>query len=712
MRSIIYFLGVFIIGSPFLSAQTIWGDYFYLNQNFPKAIEIYTNQLNDLTLEQQRFLAKAWLAGGKKSEAAKAYAPVANSNEARVEDYYQYANLLDQEKALAIEYREKAYRLPWKTPTLIENDSLLFKARFQTSSPYAITAVKGNSPGNEFGVVFLDNDSISNVLYLSDQKKLKGQAKILRRIKTDLPIYNFYRGTFNRSTFELKREEELPMAVNSFFQEGPGSYDDTTDQFFFSRSTNRFDKKKTVQLNLYQLSRSDFFSDKLAIPLPFNQNGSSSLHPAITPNGKRLYFASDRPGGYGGMDLYYVNRSNGKYSEPINLGPDINSPADEVFPFVVNDQYLFFSSNRENGLGKLDIYMAEHRIEKRWEVFVLGQSLNSDADDFSFGLSNDLKMGYFSSNRTGGRGADDLYGFEFTPELAGIADEYTYIPTDTLVVASQGVMVNDRQALNDKDPLQRLIKKEAMLVVPPKSGRLVFNSNGTFLYKNERPMATKDSFAYHLKTKKGVSDNIWVTLSRAEVKPEDLSPELADALSPIYYNLDKSDILETYINRVEKVVAIMQDNPTLEIELRSYTDCRGSAAYNMELSTARTQSILKYVRERISNPDRIYGKGYGEDQSNPQGDYQLIAGAFTNTTNIKKRIKQLTELGYTSTTYSVGSIIRIVVAEADELDKLRQIQEQLTAAAIENWVSEHPCIGISEEKHQQNRRTDFKVIRP
>lgn len=711
MRSIIYILGAFIIGSPFLSAQTIWGDYFYLNQNFPKAVEVYTNQLNELTLDQQRFLAKAWLEKNNKAQAEKAYRPVANSQAAQVEDYYIFADLLVGNPPLAREYREKAYRLPWVTPSLVDNDSLFFKARFQAPSPYRIVGVKGNGPTNEFGLVFFTEDSISKVLFLSDQKKEKGQRKVLKRIKSEVPIYNFFRGTFDRNSFELSRTEDLPMAINSFFQEGPGSYDKNNKRFYFSRSTNQFDKKKTIQLNLYQLDHEDLFSKVLPTPLPFNQKGSSSLHPAMAPDAKRLYFASDRPGGYGGMDLYYVTLDKGQYSSPINLGPDINTAADEVFPFVFNDQYLFFSSNRENGLGQLDIYLAEHRIEKRWEVYVLGASLNSNRDDFSFGLTGDLSMGYFSSDREGGRGADDIYAFPFYPELTGVDDEYTYIPSDTLIVATTGVLVNDIKALNAKDPLQRLIEKKATLSHLPTAGEIIFNSNGTFLYKNQFPLVQKDSFAYRITTSKGVSEDIWVALNRAEVKAADLSPVVADALSPIFYNLDKSNILAAYIDRVEKVVAVMQEHPTLEVEIRSYTDCRGSAEYNHQLSTKRAQAILAYVQQRISNPARIYGKGYGEEIDTTQGDYQLLAGTYVEASNIKKSIDQLTQLGYTPSTYRLGPITRVVVAESDSREELHQLQEKLKAVSIDTWVTRHPCFESSEEEHQSHRRTDFKVIR-
>ena len=116
------------------------------------------------------------------------------------------------------------------------------------------------------------------------------------------------------------------------------------------------------------------------------------------------------------------------------MGPDINSEADEVFPFAISDTKLFFSSNGREGIGKMDVFLAEHVIEKRWETFILGKGINTEEDDFSFGIKEDLSMGYFASDRQGGQGADDLYTFPFNPEIAGLKDYYVYVPSDTLIV--------------------------------------------------------------------------------------------------------------------------------------------------------------------------------------------------------------------------------------------------------------------------------------
>ena len=718
MKKLAYYFLLFLLTlsksfaqSTTASSTDSWGDYYFINKMYPAAISAFRKHQGELTLEQQRNFALSYLYRNKKVEAEKQYAPVANSNQARVADYYRYSNLLIEQNRLAEEYRTKAYKLSWPTPSLVENDSLLFKKRFDTTS-YTITSVEGNTPDNEFGLIFLSDEDKPEVFFLSDQEKTKGQSKALKRLKTDYPIYNFFQGDFDPKAMTLTSVEGVPSSINSFFQEGSGSYHQATDLFYFSRSAQRYDKEKTVQLNSYVIKKSEINQNRIAIALPFNQEGSSTLHPSISPSGERLFFASDRPGGFGGMDLYYVTIKNGQYSEPINLGPDINTTGDEVFPFAYSDTQLFFSSNGREGIGQLDIFFAEHKIELRWEAFVLGKDINTPKDDFSFGLNEKLSIAYFASDRIGGKGADDMYAFPFTPEISGIEDHYIYVPSDTLIVANNGILKNDIQALNEKDPLQRLLVKEAIQTKPSRNGVVRFHSNGSFLYKSTQPLAVKDSFAYKVKTIKGTSDEVWVYLDRAEVDDTDLTEELSAAFASIYYHLDKSNILDEYIDRVEKVVEMMNKYPSLEIELSSYTDCRASAGYNLALSERRTQSIIDYVRARIEKPERIYGKGYGEQDSLDDSlkDYQLIVGSYADPFNVTAMQNKLKKLGYASSTVHVNALQRVIVAQSDLIGSLNKIKEALNTLGIPSWVAESPCLGITEEEHQQNRRTDFKVI--
>ncbi len=709
-----FFASNSLIGQKTTSNQEedTWGDYYFINGEYEKAINFFENTQKELRLEQQRNLAQAYLATRQEVKAKVTYGPVANSEEASVQDYYRYADLLMEEQRLADEYRTKAYKLPWSTPALFDQDSLLYKQRFGASI-YTISGVKGNSANNEFGLIFMDKNPNGSVFYLSDQEKTKEQKRALRRVKSDLPIYNFYQATYTTSPSSLLPGPPLPNTLNTFFQEGPGTYDASSDRFYFTRSDSKYDKKKKVHLNIYFIKKTEINQSKIALPLPFNRQGYSTLHPAISPNGKRLFFASDRPEGFGGMDLYYVDIENGRFSDPINLGPDINTEGDEVFPYAFSETQLFFSSNGREGIGKLDVFLTEHVIEKRWETFILGKDFNTKEDDFSFGIGEDLEIGYFASDREGGKGADDLYTFPFMPEITGITDHYIYVPSDTLIVANRGVLNNDIKMLQDKDPLQRLLQKEAIPTIPPQNGSIFLNRNGSFLYKNNQPIAQKDSFAYRLKTVKGYSDNIWVQLERVAVDSGELNQELAATFASIFYNLDKSNILEQYLDRVDKVVEVLQKNPSLEIEVSSYTDCRGSASYNLALSQRRTQAIIDYVQARIEKPERIYGKGYGEEEVNSAGgkDYQLVAGSYNEQENTGRLIALLKASGIQARKISQGALTRVIVAESDRFESLQTVQEQLTQQSIKTWITKSPCFQLSEEEHQANRRTDFKVIR-
>ena len=689
-----------------------WGDYYFVNQNHERAVNFYARFKDSIGIDNRRNWALALSAMNKKSEAKMQFATVANSVEARVEDYYIYAGLLFDEKQLALEYRDKSFRLPWLKPSLFENDSLLFKKRFDEET-YRINPLKGNSERSEFGMVFLTEEEQSSVFYLSEQDKTKASKKVLKRIKTDYPIYNFHEGVFDKTSFTLSDQEDISNSINSLFQEGPASFHEASGQFYFTRSADQLDKKKTVQLNLYQIQLSDLNQNKTPTALPINVKEFSTMHPSIKAAGTELYFASDRPGGFGGMDLYRVNIEDGVFLDPVNLGADINTVGDEVFPFAYGDQFIFYSSNGKEGAGMMDVYLAENRFENRWESHVLGAGINSDEDDFSFGLNENLALGYFASNRKDGQGADDLYAFDFAPIIYGIQDRYEYTPSDTLVVALNHVLVNDQLSLEQQDPLQRLIKKEVELTLPPAFGTLKLNKNGSFLYKNTQPTQAKDSFAYRLTSDKGFSEAIWVYLDRASVDKEDLNQILADAFLPIFYNLDESLILTTYLDRVNKVVVVMQANPTLEVELSSFTDCRGSLEYNLALSDRRTQAIIDYVQERISNPQRIYGKGYGEDVVNKgfKKDYALVAGSFREPSKAAISLSQFKRKGFNPITQAVGSNIRVLVSQQDSNAGARQAKEELKEIGVDTWILINPCIQVSEEAHQQKRRTDFKIIR-
>ena len=247
---------------------------------------------------------------------------------------------------------------------------------------------------------------------------------------------------------------------------------------YLTRSSNKIDKNKEVQLDLYQLPFEDI-EKKMPIPLSINIDGYSTLHPSVSPDGKRLYFASDRPNGFGGMDLYYVALEKGVISGQIqNLGKDINTSEDEVFPFLYDNDILFYSSRSTN--KKLKLMIALNRFANRWESKVLEKPFNSEGDDFSLSINKKYKTGFISSNRKGGKGDDDIYSFKFIPNLKGENDKYEFKKNDTLVVGFNNVLKNDLDLMFSEDPLIEIIPLEAKLVQGTSKGNFNFQFKWIF----------------------------------------------------------------------------------------------------------------------------------------------------------------------------------------------------------------------------------------
>ena len=501
------------------------------------------------------------------------------------------------------------------------------------------------------------------------------------------------------------------MGLNSVFQEGPSSWDASKEILYLTRSAQSTRKQKTIQLDLYSWTFNDA-QKQIPQPLPINIEGYATIHPAVSSENQRLYFASDRPGGFGGMDLYYVDLlDNETFGSVVNLGPDINTVGDEIFPFVHQTDYLFFSQKTNE--GSLSPKLAINTVDVRWHVMELPSPFESDGDDFSFWFDAQLEYGMLSSDRNTGKGEDDLYAFKFTPKMMGMEDRYSYNPIDTLIVSQEGILKNDNEQMISGDPLTALFSKEAELVEDVHHGTLKLNRNGSFLYKNEVPLQIKDSFTYAVKSKYGKSPAIKVLLERSEVAPEKL-PHNQKTFLPIFYEFDKSNLLVDYKDRVEAVVAAMKAQPDMIIELSSYTDCRGNKDYNLRLSQQRNQTIIDYVSERIGNKERIFGKAYGENAAveNNTLDYFIVGGSFGKMSNALNQQKVFVGLGYAAEIKKTAlNQHQVIVDQVNTYAEAQEMMGRLNEQGHQVWINQCNCCRLTEEDHLQNRRTDFKIIR-
>ncbi len=370
----------------------------------------------------------------------------------------------------------------------------------------------------------------------------------------------------------------------------------------------------TEQINLY-FTR--YRNGRWSNPRPLNINDPAAWDssPALSPDGSTLYWASDRPGGFGGSDIYSATVNNrGRWVDVRNLGPEINTPGDEAFPYAAEDGSLYFSSDGHPGLGRLDIFVAKRR-GGAMRVENLGAPMNSEGDDFGIYLFN-VSRGFFSSNRTGGKGDDDIYTFVNDDPNLKIVNFYLAGTTVTTKEdGSEEILGNTKVRLLDVDG-DKLIS-EAFTGEDGSFKFQVFGEENYYLVA-EKPdfFTTRTDFSTvgkspDLKTLTEQITNITfetkINLNRIEV----LKPIV---LENIYYDLDKADIRPDAAIELDKLVQLMRDNPEIEIELSSHTDDRNTDAYNEDLSQRRAKSAVQYLITQGISKDRMTAKGYGESQ--------------------------------------------------------------------------------------------------
>jgi outer membrane protein OmpA-like peptidoglycan-associated protein len=231
---------------------------------------------------------------------------------------------------------------------------------------------------------------------------------------------------------------------------------------------------------------------------------------------------------------------------------------------------------------------------------------------------------------------------------------------------------------------------------------------------NNAPLKEIDSFSYIINTKYGKSDPVKVILERSNISLDKLPENLQKTFLPIYYNYNDSDLLLNYKNRVDAVALAMNENPQLVVEVSSYSDCRGKREYNLELSEQRNQTIINYVKNTIEKPERVFGKGYGEDhiEGNDTKDYLILGGTFASFDLAELRKKEFVSIGYPAEIkVNVNGLYQIVLDQANTAFEANKIFNRLKNVNIETWVSRCECCSLSEEEHKSNRRTEFNIIK-
>lgn len=312
--------------------------------------------------------------------------------------------------------RMLAILLLWGTSTsLFGQDAVLVKNKTDesknTESVFGIVDVGNLKAINSEDLDYCASLVGDGVIFTSTRQHHQTNAEAKKRKNWKKKLSTLFYAELGADG-KLDRPRPLEGDVNDRHHEGSASFTKSGDKMFFNRNAASKNKKGVIHLKIFSATRAEGVWGDVK-ELPFNGDDFSTCHPAISADGQRLYFASNRKGGFGGMDIYVSHFKRGKWSEPINLGPVINSSGNEVFPFISENDILYFSSDAQGGLGGLDIFRSKKHTadsERTWRHKQnLGKPFNSDEDDFAFYINDENSAGLFTSSRTGGKGRDDIY---------------------------------------------------------------------------------------------------------------------------------------------------------------------------------------------------------------------------------------------------------------------------------------------------------------
>ncbi|MEP2669953.1 MAG: OmpA family protein [Cyclobacteriaceae bacterium] len=470
-----------------------------------------------------------------------------------------------------------------------------------------------NTPLSEYSPAYLNGE-----LYFTASRD---DSRIY--LATGTPFTKLYKAQTSGANVDLSTLAPLPERINTpNVNDGCVTFSPDGRIMIFAKG-NTGKRKGNPDVDLYM---SRFRNGEWEEPRQININQPDSWEstPAFGPDGRTLYFSSNRKGGFGGLDIYTARMdSRGRFSRVRNMGPDINTSGNETFPYVSESNKLFIASDGHPGYGMLDMFEIK-RANGRNVVENLGQPMNSTSDDFGIFLFKPDR-GFFTSNRDGGKGDDDIYTFVNEDPNLKVVNYYlqgiTMTPkkdstlevlanTKVTLLDSRGEVMQDFVTGNDGKFFFRVYENEDYTLVGETDGYLVkrqlFTTNGKSIPPESlKELVTEVTFDTLMVLDKLEKNKIFV-------------------LNNIYFDLDKSDIRSDAATELDKLVDLLTDNPEIKIELSSHTDSIASNSYNIQLSQRRAESTVAYLITKGIAPDRLVAKGYGEEKpiarnTNPDG---------------------------------------------------------------------------------------------
>ncbi len=613
----IYIICALVFGLQIQAQQTkiIKGDIQFKDLAYIDATETYLKVAKKgyKSVELFQKLGDSYYFNANLKEANKWYEELFALNQpVQGEYYYRYSQTLKatEDYKKADEFLDKFYKLSTNDirANLYNKQRDYKKAIDKNSGRYEVKSTSVNTRKSDYGTAFFGDKVV-----FSTSRDTTGFSRVQTRW-TNQSFTNFYVSKKTEES-DLINPERFSKTINSKFHEDTPVFTKDLKTVYFTRNNYTEgkigrDDKQIINLKLYKAVLNTDGKWENVIELPFNSNSYSVAHPALSPDEKTLYFASNMPGTNGQSDIFKVAiLGDNKYGTPVKLSNDINTEARETFPFVTQDNELYFSSDGHQGLGGLDVFVTKINPDGSiGKIINLGTPINGPMDDFAFIIDNSTRKGYFSSNRTGGKGLDDIYSFtEKEPLVFDCKSELTGIVTDkengAILAGSDVSLFDDKFNLLSKVTTD----EKAAYQFEVKCGQ-------KYYIRVERPDYETKETNLTIPESAGKEDlPIAISKNLKEIKP---GTDLAKTfnIKIIYFDLDKSNIRPDAQVDLAKIAEVMNQFPTLKVDVRSHTDSRQTASYNEKLSNARAKSTIDWLVKNGIAKERLTGKGYGESQ--------------------------------------------------------------------------------------------------
>ncbi|RDY60170.1 OmpA family protein [Flagellimonas nanhaiensis] len=509
-------------------------------------------------------------------------------------------------KAIMKIYKQKLEKSGFTVEQLKDNDEKMDEL-LNRQPQFYVSNLSINTSVSDFGTTYYKD----KIVFSSSRDSLKLETRVYEWNRQ--PYLDFFVADANDLGFDLDNVVSFSSILNTRYHEAGATFSPEGDVMYFTRNnfTNQNLGRDKDGVNHLKIYTSELKNGKWteATEVSFNSENYSVGQPAMSPDGSKLYFVSDMPSSLGGTDIYVVDvDDSGNFSTPRNLGPAINTSAREMFPFVTEEK-LYFASDGHLGFGGLDVFESEFGNDGFGLPNNLGKPLNSNKDDFAYIVNESTQRGYFSSNRAGGKGDDDIYSFRRMEETCEQTVKGSIVRT-----ANAQPIVNVEVALcaEDGTPL-------ANTVTDPYGAfhfDMTLDCESNYVIKTKKEGFKSGQGNLETSKEKDLENNVALEMTKELNKlivQED--GVLKIKIDNIYFDVNKSEIRPDAAQELNKIVEVMKEYPNMVIKIEAHTDSRGSDRYNETLSDKRAKATGNYIVSQGIEDNRIESAiGYGEKQ--------------------------------------------------------------------------------------------------